>query len=567
LVFLIAILALPVAIAAQINPIPLANYPAFSCGTPENSSLQGGGQLPENYQPICTDPNQIKYIKVAYHFFRSEKLIIKNHQDECNSITPPFIYGGYGNFTALGDGFTGNYNGYKRAEDLINQANWEFENNFTHWRKANDPNVQNPPLNVTYPATPPQIPVRLLLAGVYFYSDNDAYNDLKGFATLQNEYGVDVDNVINIYDVPGYFTTGAVSEISAASKCMVVNTYSKYISPACSAWSLILGGTIICHEMGHLLGLNHTWDQNDDCDDTPLGFIFDKWVIPKNAPPFCVLNQRANCWAYDTLRPTCPNSTGGKPCDEWRKVSNNLMDYNQYAPHAVTVCQVGLMKNILQGNGNPYIHSCNGCMPSTAFFDINERLCMSKNPNGFTPTYILNGSASYNEDKWLLDICEVDPINTANCIGNIYNTGWQNGTIGQVDLLSFYTFGFDKTYRITLITDKTDCPSSEQFSRVITTGECKLDDIPNDDKFEMRATNPFNDNLSVFYSVKVAGTLQMRLVSLNDGSIRTLMNESAVAEGDYQLFDEVPMLSNGSYALQAILNGQLFSTVIVKQQN
>ena len=55
------------------------------------------------------------------------------------------------------------------------------------------------------------------------------------------------------------------------------------------------------HELGHSLGLLHTWNQDDGCDDTP---------------------RNAGCW--------------GDTC------SNNMMDYNA-SQSALTACQLGII--------------------------------------------------------------------------------------------------------------------------------------------------------------------------------------------------------------------------------
>lgn len=67
---------------------------------------------------------------------------------------------------------------------------------------------------------------------------------------------------------------------------------------------------ILNHEIGHTLGLAHTWASNDGCDDTP---------------------KNPNCWNLNERKP---------PCDTWENISNNMMDYNAYR-RALTACQLG----------------------------------------------------------------------------------------------------------------------------------------------------------------------------------------------------------------------------------
>ena len=140
-----------------IQPQVLAQPVNFSLilGCAEPTNLNDTTELPENFVPICSDIDQVKYLRVAIHFLLPDGFIEKTIADCDGNPGTPFYYTGYGNFTENGDGFTSSgYNGYKRAEDIIGIANQMLDNNSTQWRKANDPLVQNPPLNITYPATP-----------------------------------------------------------------------------------------------------------------------------------------------------------------------------------------------------------------------------------------------------------------------------------------------------------------------------------------------------------------------------------------------------------------------------
>ena len=76
--------------------------------------------------------------------------------------------------------------------------------------------------------------------------------------------------------------------------------------------------SITNHEIGHTLGLSHTWLGHDGCDDTP---------------------DHPNCW----------NKVEKPPCDTM--YSNNMMDYNAQMG-AVTPCQIGKVLNNMAREGS-----------------------------------------------------------------------------------------------------------------------------------------------------------------------------------------------------------------------
>jgi hypothetical protein len=532
------------------------------CGTDESFD-HSEAKLPEDYLPICMSLSQVKYLRVAIHFITPGTLVQRAIND-CDPAATPIDYVGMGNFTKHGDGFSNSgYNGFQRAEDVIHEANWQLESNAHQWRKANDPAVQDPPLNITYPADPPVVPMRYLLAGVYFHRDAAAYSLSKSRAQIYQEYGVDKDNTINVFYVPAQGANwggAANTQLGGSVKYIFLNDYYTYVRPACREWSLTFSAQNLNHEVGHTLSLRHTWADEDFCDDTPLGFLYDR-LMPNGT---CLLNQRANCWRYDPSIPTCPNSAGGKPCDAWPKISNNVMDYNQYAPHAFTVCQTERLNADLAGAGNLFVHSCNGCMPAIAFFDMLDeyRICPLGGIHPGGQKVVLNGQAAFNEDTYLIDICEVDPAQPDVCIANNLNTGWLFGELGAIDLRSFYDFEPGKHYRVKLIVNNSACPPSSEYVKVIAAKPCTEE--PDGPAVELAGLNPFQSELAVFYKVFREGQLTLRLVNVYTGQITVLSPAAAALPGEYQLLWPSQSLPSGPYSLQAVFDSDIYAATIIK---
>jgi hypothetical protein len=317
------------------------------------------------------------------------------------------------------------------------------------------------------------------------------------------------------------------------------------------------------------LSLRHTWNEEDFCDDTPKGFIYDKWHFNTNTNMWeCLLNENANCWHYNPGIPTCPQSMGGKPCDDWGKISNNVMDYNEYTPHAYTLCQIDRINaHLLTASGNSYIHSCNGCLPSQAFFFMKDEydLCNLPGPYPVQTIINLNGQGSFNENKYLIEICEVNPAQPDNCLGlSYYSSGWQDGEVGIVDLTDIYSFSTERYYKIRLTADNTDCPPSDVFEKIIFVDDCTVEYPGDCCPFPFAPRNPTDDNLLVYYSPTKSGMLEMWLVNQFSGQITIVLEETEVEAGDHQLERSIAGLPAGNYALVAQFNGHPYTKTLVK---
>ncbi|MGB1204333.1 MAG: M43 family zinc metalloprotease [Chitinophagales bacterium] len=242
----------------------------------------------------------VKYVRVNMHFINSPK--------------------GNMNFSEA--------EGKEFAKGLISSANWCLRNN----KKMYLPVGNNTPV----------LPTRYQYVlgkhngddGIYFHTtdkyficDKNNKNGQDPYSTYSrwhfNNFGVRKGEVINVFFLehpadslgsPTYIDKQAgIGHIKWSKVLGAFKAYKDYKAQP-KAGETPIKSTIreynrfLNHELGHSLGLSHTWSGNDGCKDTP------------NHP---------NCW-----------NNNNPPTADCAVASNNVMDYNANQS-ALTPCQIG----------------------------------------------------------------------------------------------------------------------------------------------------------------------------------------------------------------------------------
>ena len=226
---------------------------------------------------------RLKYLRVNFHFMNSSDGRYNMPEEEVNAF----------------------------AREWVKVANSNLERNMKMFLPAGN---ETPVLMIPYryvispdPGTPGD-------DGIYYHIDDELCYAVKtgrerniSDKRVIQKYAVRDDSVMNIFvqthqldsiKSPTYKPDG--SGISLGTS---VKIFGRWFEKP-NVWNL---RGITNHEIGHSLGLAHTWMGNDGCDDTPV---------------------HPNCW----------NKSDKPPCDTL--YSNNMMDYNAHEA-ALTPCQIG----------------------------------------------------------------------------------------------------------------------------------------------------------------------------------------------------------------------------------
>ncbi len=359
-------------------------------------------------QTPCSNSSVIKQVKVNIHY------VLKTD--------------GSGNFAETSDGWgNSNYTGFDYAEDLVDSSNAEL---------AVNPGIAGGMRIPGYDYTVTDFGFRFVLSGVYFHRSDAIYNyydanynngALSGSINnwTYNNWLVNPATEINyfIFSVPSQPTMQLKGIANSSPGALQAKQFNNWYSYKYGAWGQTpaqihrFEERTFTHELGHLLGLRHTWNQNDFCNDTKLN---------------------PNCWQFAT--------EATLPCDScgcWENITNNLMDYNGYDNYALSPQQIQRVRDYLNGTtGTNYVQQCSNCDAAQANLYLSPNQCLPVR---------LDGTASDNEDNHFLEIVEVDAAN--NMISGTYYSSWFAGEINQVADLGQYTgynFIYGKRYRIKL---------------------------------------------------------------------------------------------------------------------
>ncbi|HMQ06488.1 MAG TPA: hypothetical protein PKC30_04255 [Saprospiraceae bacterium] len=156
--------------------------------------------------------------------------------------------------------------------------------------------------------------------GYFFHHDDELYFFINKGLHRNNhrlevirKYNVGGDSILNIFIMPHHPDSIISTSYHAHSAGIALGNNVKLAGIYENGGQPWMYATLFNHEVGHVLGLRHSWIHNDGCEDTP---------------------PHANCF----------QQSPDPPCNGI--ISNNMMDYNN-SQKAITPCQLGIIHRAL----------------------------------------------------------------------------------------------------------------------------------------------------------------------------------------------------------------------------
>ncbi len=327
-------------------------------------------------------------------------------------------------------------------------------------------------------------------------------------------------------------------------------------------------GGLLGHEYGHNLGLRHTWNEFDQCDDTPEGVLYNGFNV--------------QCYGH------CDNGCGSTPppvgscaetypwCCDWANVSNNMMDYNGYVPHAVTPCQINLTEARLLAAHNDRIDECLDCPRAIPFFKALEwcpscdydhrykysnQICVGQ--------LILDARSTTDESKYQVEICQFNN-STQQCYNTPAVSAWIDGDVQFIDLDDLFPFYFKpstlgKTHQIILRVDN-ECGPVGQYSKFVhvRSNTCYIIGVPNEPVDIFSISNPFTDGGTVIVTRHLDGQCQVDITDYSGQVAQNLQSAEWLSAGQSSYSFSLATSPPGLYPVRVMLGSQVFYHMMIK---